>query len=89
MRKKKREDFSSYQRQEPVTNCSLQASTSPLVVKKTATFLISSFQNLMKLQVADAKAHIMIPIVQQRIEICEKLSGEYAEELYKDILSGK
>ena len=43
----------------------------------------------MKLQVADAKAPVMIPIVQQRIEICEKLSGEYAEELYKDILAGK
>ena len=50
---------------------------------------VAEFQNLMKLQVADAKEHIMIPIVQQRIEICEKLSGEYAEELYKDILSGK
>lgn len=50
---------------------------------------VAEFQNLMKLQVADAKAHIMIPIVQQRIEICEKLSGEYAKELYKDILSGK
>ncbi len=38
---------------------------------------ISEFQTLMKLQVADAKAHVLIPIVQQRIEICEKLSGEY------------
>jgi hypothetical protein len=50
---------------------------------------VAEFQNLMKLQVADAKAHVMIPIVQQRIEICEKLSGEYAKELYKDILAGK
>ena len=50
---------------------------------------VAEFQNLMKLQVADAKAHVMIPIVQQRIEICEKLSGEYAEELYNDILAGK
>ena len=50
---------------------------------------VDEFQNLMKLQVADAKAHVMIPIVQQRIEICEKLSGEYAEELYNDILAGK
>lgn len=32
---------------------------------------LQEFQNLMKLQVADAKAHVMIPIVQQRIEICE------------------
>lgn len=50
---------------------------------------VKEFQTLMKLQVADAKAHIMIPIVQQRIEICDKLSGEYAEELYRDILAGK
>ena len=50
---------------------------------------VSEFQTLMKLQVADAKAHVLIPIVQQRIEICEKLSGEYAEELYREILAGK
>ena len=50
---------------------------------------VSEFQTLMKLQVADAKAHVLIPIVQQRIEICEKLSGEYSEELYREILVGK
>lgn len=50
---------------------------------------VSEFQTLMKLQVADAKAHVLIPIVQQRIEVCEKLSGEYAEELYREILAGK
>ena len=50
---------------------------------------VSEFQTLMKLQVADAKAHVLIPIVQQRIEICEKLSGEYMEELYREILAGK
>ena len=50
---------------------------------------VPEFQTLMKLQVADAKAHVLIPIVQQRIEICEKLSGEYAEELYREILAGK
>ena len=50
---------------------------------------VSEFQTLMKLQVADAKAHVLIPIVQQRIEICAKLSGEYAEELYREILAGK
>ena len=44
---------------------------------------VSEFQTLMKLQVADAKAHVLITIVQQRIEVCEKLSGEYAEELYR------
>lgn len=50
---------------------------------------VSEFQTLMKLQVADAKAHVLITIVQQRIEVCEKLSGEYAEELYREILAGK
>ena len=47
------------------------------------------FQNLMKLQIADAKAHIQIPIIQQRIEICTQLAGEYGEKLYRDILAGK
>lgn len=37
---------------------------------------LTEFQNLMKLQVADAKAHVIIPIVQQRIEICEQLLEE-------------
>ena len=50
---------------------------------------VSEFQTLMKLQVADVKAHVLITIVQQRIEVCEKLSGEYAEELYREILAGK
>ncbi|MCR5098455.1 MAG: HD domain-containing protein [Lachnospiraceae bacterium] len=50
---------------------------------------LQEFQNLMKLQVSDAKAHVLIPIVQQRIEICSQLAGEYAEKLYQDILAGK
>ncbi len=50
---------------------------------------LQEFQNLMKLQIADAKAHVLIPIVQQRMEICEKLSGEYGDKLYNDILNGK
>ena len=50
---------------------------------------LTEFQNLMKLQVADAKAHVMIPVVKQRIEICEQLAGEYGVSLYKDILAGK
>ena len=50
---------------------------------------LDEFRNLMKLQVADAKAHIPIPVVQARIEMCKKLSGEYAEKLYRDIMDGK
>lgn len=46
---------------------------------------LKEFQNLMRLQVADAKAHVMIPIVQQRIEICEQLAGNYGVEIYEMI----
>lgn len=49
---------------------------------------LQEFQNLMRLQVADAKAHVLIPVVQQRIEICGKLAGEYGEELYRKIKAG-
>ena len=40
----------------------------------------------MLLQVADAKAHILIPIIEQRIEICSHLAGEYGKELYQKLL---
>lgn len=49
---------------------------------------LQEFQNLMRLQVADAKAHVLIPVVQQRIDICGKLAGEYGEELYRKIKAG-
>lgn len=35
---------------------------------------IQEFRNLMELEVADAKAHVLIPIVQYRIEICGQLA---------------
>lgn len=47
------------------------------------------FQSLMKLEVADAKAHVQIPIIKQRVEICEKLSGQYANELYEKLMKEK
>lgn len=50
---------------------------------------LTEFRNLMKLQVSDAKAHIMIPIVEQRIEICGQLSGELAEQMYDEIIKRK
>ena len=48
---------------------------------------VKEFQNLMHLQVADAKAHILISIVLDRIEICSILSGEYTEELYNKMIA--
>lgn len=49
---------------------------------------IEEFQNLMKLEVADAKAHILLPIIQERIDICGQLAGEYSIELYEKIKAG-
>ena len=34
---------------------------------------------------SDAKAHNPWPAILERIEICEKLSGDYVYELYNDI----
>lgn len=47
------------------------------------------FQKLMLLQVADATAHVQIPIVAQRVMICGALAGEDGKELYRRILDGE
>ena len=54
---------------------------------KMASFAM--FQNLMMLQTADAKAHIQIPIIAERAEICERLAGEEGRLLYQRILDGE
>ena len=41
------------------------------------------FKNLMLLQVADAKAHVQLPIIVERIEISSALAGEEGEALYE------
>ena len=50
---------------------------------------LDDFKKLMLLQVADAKAHVMLPVIEKRVEICEKLSGSYADYLQEQILSGR
>ncbi len=50
---------------------------------------LQEFKNLMQLQIADAKAHIIIPVIQERIDICTQLSGEYANTLYNEIMKEK
>ena len=50
---------------------------------------LKEFKNLMRLQIADAKAHVLLPIVVKRVEICEQLAGAYGEELYQRILNGE
>lgn len=41
------------------------------------------FQKLMLLEVADAKAHTVIPIIADRIEICSQLAGEKGLEIHE------
>jgi hypothetical protein len=47
---------------------------------------VEEFKNLMKLEVADAKAHIIKPKIKERIEVCTRWTTEYADEVYKLIL---
>jgi len=46
---------------------------------------LQEFQKLMLLQVADATAHVQIPVVAKRKRICEILAGNYSLEMYKKI----
>ena len=46
---------------------------------------LTEFQNLMQLEVADAKAHILLPIIEERIAICQTWAGEYAVEIAKKL----
>lgn len=43
------------------------------------------FRNLMQLQIADAKAHVQIPQVRKRIEICSALAGDEGRKIYQSI----
>ena len=47
---------------------------------------LENFKKLMLLQVADAKAHVRFPFIEERIEICGKLAGVYADELYERMI---
>lgn len=42
---------------------------------------LDEFKNLMHLQVADAKAHVLFPIVKERIRICSQWTTTYADEV--------
>ena len=49
---------------------------------------LSEFKNLMQLQVADAKAHVILPVIEERIRISGIWAGEYADEVYQKIRIG-
>ena len=42
---------------------------------------VETFKKLMELQVADAKAHVISPIVQQRIDICSEWKNGRADAI--------
>ena len=48
---------------------------------------LGEFKNLMRLQVADAEAHIMLPVIEERIRICGAWADGYADKLYPQIAS--
>lgn len=39
----------------------------------------------MHLQIADAKAHVLLPVIQERIRICEQWSGAYGVVKYNEL----
>ena len=55
------------------------------VRRHTNMVSFDDFQKLMLLQVADAKAHVMIPVVLERIKVCTALAGEKGRELWEEI----
>lgn len=59
------------------------------VRRHTKMVSFEMFQNLMLLQAADAKAHIQLPVIAERVEICERLAGEEGRNLYQRILEGE
>ena len=59
------------------------------VRRHTKMVSFETFQNLMLLQTADAKAHIQLPVIAERMEICKQLAGEEGRKLYQRILNGE
>lgn len=49
----------------------------------------AEFQKLMQLQAADAKAHVLLPRIEKKIEICEQLAGEHGVLLYESMLKSE
>ena len=47
------------------------------------------FRYLIQLQVADAKAHVQLPIIAERVDICTRLAGEEGQVFYQRILDGE
>lgn len=48
-----------------------------------------TFQKLMLLEVADAGAHVLLPAIVSRIDICSQWAGQYGIEKYHELLQAK
>lgn len=48
---------------------------------------LNEFKNLMQLQVANAKAHLILPVIDERIRICGTWAGSYADEICAAIIA--
>ncbi len=48
-----------------------------------------TFQKLMLLEVADARAHVLLPVIVSRIDICSQWAGAYGREKYHELLQEK
>ena len=48
-----------------------------------------TFQKLMLLEVADARAHVLLPAIVSRIDICSQWSGQYGVQKYHELLEEK
>lgn len=59
------------------------------IVRHAEMVPIGEFKNLMILQIADAKAHVLLPMVQKRIEVCTTLLGDYSDEAYARVRERK
>ncbi|MBR4084653.1 MAG: HD domain-containing protein [Lachnospiraceae bacterium] len=44
-----------------------------------------TFQKLMLLEVSDALAHVQIPVVAERVQVCNALAGEEGQRLYEQL----
>lgn len=47
---------------------------------------LEEFKKLMLLQIADAKAHILLPMIENRLRICETLYGGLADKWYEKLI---
>ncbi|MCR5154386.1 MAG: HD domain-containing protein [Lachnospiraceae bacterium] len=47
------------------------------------------FKKLMYLEVADAKAHVQLPIIQERVDTCTRLAGKEGLEIWESIKNNK